>query len=113
LTAQGNPRATYQRAIERGNLLVAETTLRELGRPTLLELLDLVVLIAFKAPQRHGRVSARWLLRWLQQHDQATIEDAALAAACLAALAGPWHQTALATLRNMAEAGTSGSRSRR
>jgi hypothetical protein len=39
LTAQGHPRATYQRAIERGNLLVAETILREIGRPTLGELL--------------------------------------------------------------------------
>jgi hypothetical protein len=29
LTAQGHPRAIYQRAIERDNLLVAETTLRE------------------------------------------------------------------------------------
>jgi hypothetical protein len=32
LTAQGHPRATFLRAIERGNLLVAETTAREIGR---------------------------------------------------------------------------------
>ncbi len=46
ITAQGHPRANYRRAIERGNLLVAETTLRELGRPTLGELLELTILIA-------------------------------------------------------------------
>ncbi len=112
MTAQGHPRATYQRAIERGNLLVAETILRELGRPTLLELLELVALIAFKAPERHSRVSARWLLRWLEQHDQATIEDAALATACLLALGGQRHQSALATLRDMAETASSGRDSR-
>jgi hypothetical protein len=48
LTAQGHPRAIFNRAIERGNLLVAEATLRELGRPSLLELLELTLLIAEK-----------------------------------------------------------------
>jgi hypothetical protein len=84
-------------------LFAAETVLRELGRPTLVELLELTALIAFKAPHRHARVSARWLLRWLEQHDQATIEDAALAAACLTALGGRFHEPALATLRVLAE----------
>jgi len=103
ITAQGQSRAVFQRALERGNLLVAEATLRELGRPTLTELLELTALIAFKDPARHSRVAARWLLRWLERHDQATIGDAALAAACLAALGGRQHQTALATLRELAE----------
>lgn len=48
MTAQGHPRAIFNRAIEHGNLLIAEATLRELGRPTLGELLELTVLIAFK-----------------------------------------------------------------
>jgi hypothetical protein len=34
-----HPQAVFRRALERGNLLVAETTLREVGRPTLEELL--------------------------------------------------------------------------
>jgi hypothetical protein len=66
LTAQGHPRAIFTRAIERGNLLVAETTLRELGRRTLGELLELVILVAEKEPRRHARVSAGWLLRYLE-----------------------------------------------
>ena len=103
ITAQGQSRAVFQRALERGNLLVAEATLRELGRPTLTELLELTALIAFKDPARHSRVAARWLLRWLERHDQATIGDAALAAACLAALGGRQHQAALTTLRELAE----------
>jgi hypothetical protein len=32
LTAQGHPRAVFTRAIERGNLLVAEPTAREMGK---------------------------------------------------------------------------------
>ena len=31
MTAQGNPRVVFRRALERGNLLVAETTAREVG----------------------------------------------------------------------------------
>jgi hypothetical protein len=32
MTPQGDPRAIFKRAIENGNLLVAEMTARELGR---------------------------------------------------------------------------------
>jgi hypothetical protein len=106
VTAQGHPRAIYQRAIERGNLLAAETVLRELGGPTLGELLELTIVIAQKAPHRHGRVAARWLLRRLEQADDATIEDAALAVGCLASLAGPHHAQAASSLRAMAEKAT-------
>src|SRR4051794_27741955 len=66
LTAQGHPRAIFRRAIDRGNLMVAEVTLRELGRPTLVELLELTALIAVKDRRRYGRVAARWMLRYLQ-----------------------------------------------
>jgi hypothetical protein len=105
LTAQGHPRAIYQRAIERGNLLVAETTLRELGRPTLGELLELTILIAFKDPRRYPRVSARWLVRYLEAHGEATIDDATFAVAFLEALAGPNNLHAVTALRDMASSG--------
>jgi hypothetical protein len=103
LQAQGHPRATFQRAIEHGNLMVAETVLRELGRPTLLELLDLTALIAEKDVGRYGRVAARWLLKYLEANADATIDDAALAASCLTALGGRRHVEAFATLRALAE----------
>jgi hypothetical protein len=103
LTAHGNPRAIFQRAIERGNLLIAETTLRELGRPTLGELLELTILIAFKDPRRYPRVAARWLVRYLEAHGEATIDDASFAVACLEALAGPNNLHAVAALQDMAE----------
>ena len=103
LTAQGHPRAIFHRAIERGNLPAAETVLREMGRPTLLELLDLTALIAEKDAARHSRVAARWLLKYLEANDDATIYDASLAAACLTALGGRTHVEALVTLRALAE----------
>jgi hypothetical protein len=60
VTAQGHPRAIYERAIERGNLLVAETTLRvEIARPTLSDVLELTALIATKQRERFSRVAAR------------------------------------------------------
>jgi hypothetical protein len=105
LTAQGHPRAIFQRAIDRGNLLVAEKVLREMGRPTLLELLELTALIAEKDAARHSRVAARWLFKYLEANDEATIYDATLAAACLTALGGQQHVEARITLRALAERG--------
>ena len=104
MTAQGTPRAIYKRAIERGNLLVAEVTLRqEIPRPTLVDLLELTALIAFKQPERFSRVAARWLLKYLERVDDATIDEAAFAAASLGALGSRHHEHALSTLMAMAQ----------
>ena len=46
MTAQGRPRWIFQTAIERGNIVMAEATARELGRITLDESLALTVLVA-------------------------------------------------------------------
>lgn len=108
MTQSEHPRVIFRRSIEHGNLLVAEATLRaEIPRPTLGELLELTILIAHKAPHRHGRVAARWLVRFLEQAADATIEDAALATACLGSLAGPHHADAASALRAMAEQASS------
>jgi len=110
VTAKGHPRATFQRAIEHGNLAVAETVLRELGRPSLGELLELTILIAFKNPHRQPRVAARWLYRYLQARDEATIDEASFVVCCLHALAGPSHEHAATALRDLAEKASSGRR---
>ena len=52
-------------------------------------------------------VAARWLLRYLEEDPHATIEEAALAAACLIALTGGAYEEARATLRAMAETASS------
>jgi hypothetical protein len=93
----------YERAIERGNLLVAETLLRsEIPRPTLTDLLELVALIAVKDPRRHGRAAARWVQRWLEREPDATVDDIAYVAVSLQALGGRRHGDALAALREIA-----------
>jgi hypothetical protein len=112
LTAQGHPRAIYQRAIERGNLLVAETTLRELGRVSLVEALQLTALIAVKDPRRHARVSARWLARYLEHRDEATIDEVAHVVGALVALGGVGHGAAYTALLDMAEGASSGRQAR-
>src|SRR5207245_132995 len=104
VTAQGHPRTIFQRAIERGNLTVAEATLRtEIPRPTLIDLLDLTGLIAFKQPERFSRVAGRWLLRYLEIAADGTVEDAGYVTSCLQALGGRHHAHAFAALRDMAE----------
>jgi hypothetical protein len=109
VTGANHPRATYLRAIERGNLLVAEATLRaEVPRPTLGDLLELTALIAQKDPKRHGRVAARWLQKWLGAFEDATIEDVALAATALQTLGSRHHAHALAALRAMADEASRG-----
>jgi FMN-dependent NADH-azoreductase len=77
--------------------------LSELGRPTLAELLAVTGLIARNDPSRHERVAASWLFRYLQEHDRATITEAVLAAAALAALSDPTHDDVYAALQVMAE----------
>ena len=112
MTAQGDSRSIFRRAIENGNVLVAEMTARELGRITLDESLALVGLVAAKEPHRHGRYALRWLRRLLEEHDGLTLEEAALAVSALAALVGPSNEQAYSTLSALAERATGWTKSR-
>jgi hypothetical protein len=51
-------------------------------------------------------VAARWLLRYLEEHPETTIDEAALAASCLAALPGFPQADVAQVLRAMAERAT-------
>jgi hypothetical protein len=113
VTAQGHPRAIFTRAIERGNLVVAEMAAREIGRLTLGEALALTALVAQKDPTHRSRYVLRWL-RWLLEEDKhLTIEEAAFAVSALAALGGRGHAEALSALSTMAERATGQRPSRR
>jgi hypothetical protein len=85
---------------------------KELPPLTLADALELTILIARKDPRRHPRVAARWLLRYLEECEGATIEEAAMVAACLSALVGDRYQDAAQSLRAMAERATSRRRTR-
>jgi hypothetical protein len=99
-TSQGHPRTIFRRALERGNLVLAEVTAREIGRVTIAEALELTALVARKQPYRYGRFAARWLCLWLEEHQNATLYDVALLVANLRSLASSReHAPALARLR--------------
>jgi hypothetical protein len=87
-------------------VVAAVSAARELPQLSLLDALDLTLLVARKDPARHPRLAARWLLRYLEEHPAATIEEAALAASCLTALPGADYQEAAQTLQAMAESAT-------
>jgi hypothetical protein len=87
-------------------VLAAVAAARELPQLSLSDALDLTMLAARKDPRRHPRVAARWLLRYLEECDEATIDEAAMLAACLAALAGDRRGDAALTLRAMADGAT-------
>jgi hypothetical protein len=62
LTAQGHPRAIFSRAIERGNLVIAEATAREIGGLTLEEALRLLFLYA-----EHDPINAKLLVELVRR----------------------------------------------
>ena len=81
-------------------------TAREIGRVTIAEALELTALVARKQPHRYGRLAARWLCLWLEEHEKATLEDVALLVSNLRSLATREnHAAALAILRRAARQG--------
>jgi hypothetical protein len=93
----------FKRAIERGNLMAAEMTARELGRIPLSESLALTSLVVQKDPGRRSRYTVRWLQRLLEEDENLTIEEAMLAASALGALGGRAHEEAFSTLSALAK----------
>jgi hypothetical protein len=78
-----------QRALARGNLLVAEMTAREIGRVSLEDAVALTALIGQKDPRRLDAFAARWLRRYLDERAPVSAYEAALATAALNALRDP------------------------
>ena len=101
MTSQGSARTVFRRALEHGNLLMAEMTAREIGVVGLDEALELTALMAVKGDWvRSRRAAARWLQRYIAETPGATIDDAVFLAGCLAVLGGRTHGEALTALRN-------------
>jgi hypothetical protein len=95
-----HPSTIFRRALERDNLVLAEVTAREVGRVTIAEALELTALVARKQPDRYGRFAARWLCVYLEEHEQATLEDVTVLVSNLRSLASTKdHASALAILR--------------
>jgi hypothetical protein len=97
----------FRRAVEHGNLVAAELSIREMGVIGLDEALEFVALIAQKGEwPRARRAAGRWLERYVGE-SAATIDEAVFAAGCLAALGGPSQGLALAALRELAQSASS------
>jgi hypothetical protein len=88
-------------------VVAAVAAAKELPQLSLIDALELTMLIARKDSSRYARVAARWLQRLLEEHRDLTIEEAALAASCLVALPGAGYREAAPTLKAMAEKATS------
>jgi hypothetical protein len=86
VTAQGHPRAIFSRAIERGNLVIAEATAREIGRLTLEEALRLLFLYDEHDPIKFERAALRWLARYVTEGKAVSLLKAHLAVSALAEL---------------------------
>lgn len=102
-TAQGHSYSIFKRAVSSRNVLAAVAAAKELPQLSLVDALDLTLLVARKDRQRHERMAARWLLRLLEEDPALTIQEAALAATSLAALPGAGYAQAATALKAMAE----------
>ena len=85
--------------MERSRLVAAELVVREVGHIDPAEALEPTALVALRDRERGGRYAVRWLQRWLDETEVATIDEAVMVAACLAALGGCRHRDALQSLR--------------
>ena len=87
MTAQGHPRAIFRRAIERGNLVIAEMAAREAGTLTLSEALDLLCLYAHEKDSKFERAAVKWLGRFVEECPPSLLR-AQIALAALSELRG-------------------------
>jgi hypothetical protein len=101
LTAQGHPRAIFKRAIERGNVVIAEATAREIGL-SLEEALQLVLLYAAYEPQKLERAALRWFSRYIDEGKGVSLLKAHLALSALAELRAEERQAAAKLLTELA-----------
>jgi hypothetical protein len=105
LTAEEHPRSVFYRAIERGNLLVAEDAIRNMGVVKLQEALQMTALVALRERDRLDLWARRWLLRFIEDC-QPSLDEVVIAAASLAALGGSGHHAAVAALTDMSKPAT-------
>ena len=95
--SKGSLHAVFQRAVERGNLLSAETAARQLGRLALADALKLTLLIGEEEPERFPQVAARWHARFVLE-SRVHLIDSQIALAAVAALPDARAASVLADL---------------
>jgi hypothetical protein len=86
LTSGGSAHGRFTRAIAQRNLAAAEIAARELGRLSLVDALDYLVLLAESRPERAPAAALRWHGRLELEAATLTLVESQLALAALASL---------------------------
>jgi hypothetical protein len=97
MTSQGTAHGRFQRAIQRGHLLAAETAAREMGMLSLSNALSLCLLYEAEGDPRFERAFRRWLGRVHIEH-ALRHEQVELLRSAAGALGSPFHELGLAVL---------------
>jgi hypothetical protein len=80
MSVKGHPHARFRRALRTGNVLIAETAARDLGRLTLEDALDLCLLYRSQ-PERYERAVARWIARLIAERPGLRLSELEVVAA--------------------------------
>jgi hypothetical protein len=86
MTSQGTAHGRFTRAIQQRNLWAAESSLRELGTPSLEDALAYVALLADVKPEKLERAAVRWHGRLETEATFLSLAESQLALAALASL---------------------------
>ena len=86
MTSQGSAHGRFARAVKAGNLWAAEMALREIGKPSLLDALDYLGLLAHVKPEKLEPAAIRWHGRLELESSAISLADSQLALAALASL---------------------------
>jgi hypothetical protein len=96
VTAQGSPATRFARAIEHRSVLLAEIAARELGRLSLEQALELVILYGEAEDKRYERAALRFLARAATEQHEMTLASLVRLAAALVAGDGARARATLA-----------------
>ncbi len=86
MTSQGTAHGRFTRAIQQRNLWAAESSLRELGTPSLEDALSYLALLAEIKPEKLERAAVRWHGRLETEATFLSLAESQLALAALASL---------------------------
>jgi hypothetical protein len=100
VTSQGSAHGRFTRAIQQRNLWAAESSLRELGTPSLEDALSYLGLLAEVKPEKLERAAVRWHGRLETEATFLTLAEAQLALSALASLCAG-EREAIEILRRM------------
>jgi hypothetical protein len=100
--SKGSSYAQFQRAVERGNVLLAVTAARDLPRLSLSDSLALLLLFAERDCERFERAAPRWHARLVLAAGDFSIVEAQATLAAIALLPSSGRATALELLRTIA-----------